>query len=301
MRPARLRAAGWGAAAAIAACLALAGCAGTPAARPGAAGAARNRGNGGGAVGASAAASAGGATIAGEPAAIPPGATAAAQLQGLRNCTPTPGDGTHPRWLVAPGAPLPTYTVPAASPRVGSTLHGWPAVPMVTLGDCRHTEAWAFAAADSRDFYLAVQVDSALPVIDGTDAAPWAGDCVQLAFDPQDARTAGSYGPFDTEMGMVLLDGQASLYQYIPAGGAMPPDSVPGSRVAVTRVNGITLYEGAIPWGAIGSTVASTFGFDLVVAAGDPPYEGPNWGYAWTQGIIEAKSPSDFAQLTLSR
>lgn len=232
---------------------------------------------------------------------IPAGASAADQLKALKNCQPTlPGDAVH--WLVDSSQALPKYAVPTASPKVGTSLASWPTTPMVVMGDCQNTEAWVFTAADSKNFYIAAQVDSTTTPVDGTAAAPWTGDCLQFAFDPQDEQTSGGYGPNDDEMGMILLDGAPSLFQNI--GGAaqtMPPSSVTGSQVSITRKNGITLYEGSIPWTAIGSKVNPTFGFNIVVAAGGPPYAGPNWGYEWTQGIIEGKNPSNFAQLTVKK
>ena len=259
-------------------------------------------GAGGGATGGATGGTTGGtAASTGGASAIPAGASAADQLKALKNCQPTdPGDQIH--WLVDASQPLAKYNVPTASPKIGNSLSGWPTAPTVTLGDCQNTEAWVFTAADSKNFYIAVQVDSTTTPVDGTADAPWTGDCLQFAFDPQDEQTSGQYGSNDDEMGMILLNGQPSLFQNIPSSAAaMPPSSVAGSKVAITRKNGITLYEGSIPWTAIGSTVKSTFGFNIVVAAGGPPYQGPNWGYEWTQGIIEGKNPSAFAQVTVKK
>ena len=281
-RPARL------ASAAATACLLLAGCgSATPS-------------TGSTATGTAPTSTAGSGSAAAPAGVIPAGASAAAQLKALTKCTATPAPGAQEHWLVSAGGTLPTYTVPKGSPKVGTSLTGWPTTPMVVLGDCTDTEAWIFTSADSKNFYLAVQVDSTLAEVDGTDAAPWSGDCLQFAFDPQDQQTSAAYGPNDDEMGMILLAGQPSVFQNIGPNSAsyLPPGSIPGAEVQITRNNGITLYEAAIPWAGIGSPVAPTFGFNIAVAAGGAPYQAPNWGYEWTQGIIESKSPSDFAQLT---
>jgi len=265
---------------AAATCMLLAGC-----------GAAKGAANG---TGGTTGGSTGGGSV------IPAGATAAAQLKALKGCTPVTGD--QERWLVAAGGANPKYTVPTGSPKVGTTLAGWPTKPMVTLGDCANTESWTFAAADAKNFYLAVQVDTTLDVVPGTMAAPWSGDCLQFAFDPQGEHTSGNYGPNDAEMGMLLLDGQPPfLFQNVAAGQAETPVAIAGGNVMITRKNGITLYEAAIPWSQIGGTVNPTFGFNLAVAAGGAPYQAPNWGYEWTQGIIENKSPNDFAQLSYKK
>jgi hypothetical protein len=277
------------------ACLLFAACGGasggnaTGGATGGAASTGGSAGGGGGSAGASV---------------IPAGSTAAAQLKALKNCKPTPGDGSGsaPLWLVTAGGANPTYSVPTGSPKVGKSLSGWPTTPMVVLGDCQNTESWTFAAADSKNFYLAVQVDSTLSPVQGTSAAPWTGDVVQFAIDPLDDKNQGSYDTNDDEMGMLLQDdGTAFLFDNDQGGQEVTPFTIPGGAVSITRNNGITLYECSIPWSSIGATVNNTFGFNIAVAAGGPPYQGPNWGYEWTQGIIEGKNPADFAQLTVKK
>jgi len=232
---------------------------------------------------------------------IPAGTTAQAQLSALKGCKPTPQPAGQEYWLVTAGTGNPTYNLPKETPKIGTSLASWPTTPMVVLGNCQNTEAWVYTAGDSKNFYLAVQVDSTLPVVAGTATSPWTGDCLQFAFDPLDQMTSGSYGPNDDESGMILLNGQPFLFQNVQAGAAITPTAIPGGQASITRNNGITLYEAAIPWGTINSTVNPTFGFNIAVAAGGPPYQAPNWGYEWTQGIIEGKSPADFAQLTFKQ
>ena len=234
---------------------------------------------------------------AGGPLAIPPGSSAQAQLGALKGCTPTPQPGGQEYWLVSAGSPNPKYNLPKASPKVGTSLSGWPTSPAVVLGDCSTTESWVFLAGDAKNFYLAAQVDSTNPVVAGTAAAPWTGDVVQFAFDPLDDKNSGSYDSADDEDGMILLSGKPFLFQNDQGGSEVTPFAITGGQVSITRSNGITLYECAIPWAAIGSTVAPTFGFNIAIAAGTPPYQAP-WGFEWTQGIIEGKNPADFAQVT---
>jgi hypothetical protein len=229
---------------------------------------------------------------------IPAGKTAQAQLSALRGCKPTPQPGGQEYWLVSAGSPNPKYALPRATPKVGPALSGWPAAPAVVLGDCTNTESWVFLAGDSKNFYLAVQVDSTLPVVEGTSSAPWTGDVIQFAFDPADDMNQGSYDAADDEDGMILLGGQPFLFQNVQGGSEVTPFAIQGGQVSITRSGGITLYECSIPWSAIGSPVQPTFGFNVAVAAGGPPYQGPNWGYEWTQGIIEGKNPADFVQVS---
>lgn len=248
--------------------------------------------------GGSAAGKAGNA-VAGGALAIPPGSSAAAQLKALKGCQPTPAPQGQEHWLVNAGSPNPTYALPTLTPKIGKSLASWPKQPMVVLGDCTDTETWTFAAADSKNLYLAVQVDSTLPVVQGTHASPWTGDVVQFAVDASDAKNNGSYSSGDYEMGFLLAsDGSPFLYMNVQSGSGITPVAIQGGQVTITRSNGITLYEGAIPWSAMGGSVSSPFGFNVAIGAGGPPYQQPNWGYEWTQGLIESKNPADFAQLT---
>ncbi len=275
------------------ACVLLAACGGAGNGGGGTGGATSGGGKGGG--------SAPSNSVAGGALAIPAGSSAAAQLKALKGCTPTPAPSGQEYWLVSDGSPNPTYTVPKATPTVGKSLATWPSQPMVVLGDCTDTESWTFVAGDAKNFYIAAQVDSTNPVVAGTAAAPWSGDVVQFAFDPADDKNAGSYDTTDDdEMGMIMLD-QPFLFDNDSGGQEVTPAAITGGKVAITRNNGITLYEASIPWSSIGSPVSTTFGFNVAIAAGGPPYQGPNWGYEWTQGIIEGKNPADFAQLTFKK
>jgi hypothetical protein len=253
-----------------------------------------------------AAGSAGGGQAAGSGTGQVFGTTAQQELARLQGCVPTP-NGQTIKYLAADADHPPTFAVPTGTPSIGQTLAGWPSKPAIMLGNCRDTEMWVYLMADSKNFYIAVKVDSTLAPVEGTPDAPWSGDVVQFAFDPQDDRenhpgNPGGYGDDDDEMGMVLLGGQASLFRNIgPGGQVMPPDSLPGGKVAVTRKNGITLYEAAVPWNQIGASVGSTFGFDVAASAGGAPYQPPQYGYEWTQGIIETKWPYAFAQLTVKK
>ncbi len=276
--------------AAVAGCMILAACGGAQGGTAGTTGA--TGGNGGTATAPT--------PTAGGTLAIPAGSSAQAQLGALKGCTPTPEPSGQEYWLVTAGGPNPTYNLPKGSPKVGTSLSGWPTTPAVVLGDCSTTESWVFMAGDTKNFYLAVQVDSTQPVVAGTAAAPWTGDVVQFAFDPLDDKNSGSYDSSDDEDGMILLSGQPFLFDNDQGGQEITPVAIQGGQVAITRKNGITLYEGAIPWAAIGSTVNPTFGFNIAISAGGPPYQAP-WGYEWTQGIIESKNPADFVQVTFKK
>jgi hypothetical protein len=272
----------WAAAVPLAACLLLAAC--------------------GGSKGTVASVATGGGSVPrGGQAALPKGTTAAAQLKADTGCKPTPQPTGQVHWAVTAGTGNPAYTLPALTPQVGSSLASWPAQPMAVLGDCTDTEGWVWAAGDAKNFYLAVQVDSTLPPVDGTQAAPWSGDVVQFAFDPLDDKETSGYGSDDVEAGMALISGQPFLFINDTGGSEVTPAAIPGGKVSITRQNGITLYEAAIPWAAIGATVEPTFGFNVAFGAGGPDYQGPNWGYEWTQGLIGSKTPADFAQITFKR
>lgn len=251
-----------------------------------------------GAAGTASTPSAGGAVAVGGQAALPKGATAAAQLKADAGCKPTPAPTGQVHWLVTAGTGNPTYTLPKLTPTVGTSLATWPAKPMVVMGDCTDTEGWVWAAADAKNFYLAVQVDSTTTPVDGTQAAPWSGDVVQIAFDPLDDKETSGYGADDIEGGMALISGQPFLFINDTDGSEVTPAAIAGGKVSITRQNGITLYEASIPWAAIGATVNPTFGFNVCFGAGGPDYQAPSWGYEWTQGLIESKTPADFAQLT---
>ena len=223
----------------------------------------------------------------------------------LQNCTPTQPTSTG-QWgvLATDSTNPPTFKVPSGTPTVGNSLTTWPSTPMIQMGNCKTTEVWVYTMADSQYLYLAVKVESTYPPVAGTDAAPWSGDVVQFGIDGADDRANHPGNPSgydktdDVEGGMVLLGTQASLFSDIaPKGTAMPPQSIAGSKVSINRSNGVTLYEGALPWSAIYTSPGHTFGFNIAVSAGGAPYSAP-YGFEWTHGIIGTKWPYAFAQLT---
>ena len=221
----------------------------------------------------------------------------------LQNCTPT-ANGTQWKVVNTDTKNPPTFSVPTGTPTIGSSLASWPATPMVQMGDCKTTEAWVYTMADSKNLYIAVKVQSVYPPVAGTDSAPWSGDVVQFAIDGADDRAnhPGNPGGYDTtddtEAGMVLLNGKGYLFADVsPTGTSMPPTNIPGSQVVVTRSSGVTIYEGSIPLSQAKITAGHTFGFNIAVSAGGPPYAAP-YGFEWTHGIIGTKWPYAFAQLT---
>ena len=230
--------------------------------------------------------------------ALPKGSSAAAQLKAYTGCRPTPQPTGQVHWLVTAGTGNPSYALPKLTPTAGASLATWPAKPVVVLGDCTTTEGRAWAAGDAKNFYLAVQVDSTTTPVNGTQAAPWSGDVVQIAFVPLDDKETSGYGADDVEGGMALISGQPFLFINHTGGSEQTPVAVTGGKVSITRKNGITLYEASIPWAAIGATVNPTFGFNLCFGAGGPDYQAPSRGFEWTQGLIESKTPADFAQVT---
>lgn len=225
------------------------------------------------------------------------------QLSALKGCKPTSHGGKW-HYLAHTASKPPAYTVAAGTPKVGATLQGWPTTPMVVLGNCSNTEAWVYSMADAKNFYLAVKVDSTLPVVAGTDSAPWSGDLVQFGVDGADDRAnhPGNPGGYDSsddsEMGMILLSGTPSLFENYGPNQTMPPGSISGGQVAITRKSGVTLYEAAVPWGVMMAKPGKTFGFNVAFSAGGAPYQSPNYGFEWTHGIIGTKWPYAFAQLT---
>jgi hypothetical protein len=175
---------------------------------------------------------------------------------------------------------------------------------MVQMGDCKTTEGWVYAMADSKNLYIAVKVQSVYPAVPGTDSAPWSGDVVQFAVDGADDRAnhPGNPGGYDTtddtEGGMVMLGNKGYIFSDVhPKTTSMPPTNIPGAQVSVTRSNGVTLYEGSIPLSYLSITPGHKFGFNVAFSAGGPPYSAP-YGFEWTHGVIGTKWPYAFAQLT---
>ena len=104
------------------------------------------------------------------------------------------------------------------------------------------------------------------------------------------------------EYAIGLVEGQAVVQR---SNSTIPdlPAGVPEGRVTATvsRTGTVTSYEVSMPWAALGLPQGppKTGELGLDVAVNDVDNSGPRHGLEITQGIVNTKSPKDFAVLLL--
>ncbi len=110
-------------------------------------------------------------------------------------------------------------------------------------------------AYDDQCLYLAAEVDDPTHVQEGTDSELWRGDSLQFAFSTQTLPPADflplSSTPRSPEKnyGIALTNHGVEIVDYLaPTRGNLPFDA------HVSRIQGKTYYEVAIPWKELGTT-----------------------------------------------
>jgi len=125
----------------------------------------------------------------------------------------------------------------------------------------------------------------------------WAGDSIQVAFDPlRDAVSGAGYGEDDHEYGLALTKSGPCVYRFANKSG-----TVKDVRLAIKR-NGLkTYYEAAFPWSSLAPFSpgkGNKMGFSFVIMDNDGEEKTQNW-LALTPGVAGAggKKPSLFKDL----
>lgn len=193
-----------------------------------------------------------------------------------------------------------------AAPSLDADLSDWPAsvrpvrmpaesgvVMLDGRGGDDDLSANVRVAADLRCLYLGVAVR------DDVHSAPagqvaWTNDSLQVAFDPKHEQTVGGYGPNDSEYSLMLdSDGEPRVECWAAAKGL--GDRSADIRLAVKRTAGMTTYEVAFPWEAIGVTPGAAgpvFGMNVLVNDNDGA--GRRGYIELTEGIGKTKEPSAY-------
>ncbi|MDF2925507.1 MAG: hypothetical protein K0R57_4421 [Paenibacillaceae bacterium] len=142
----------------------------------------------------------------------------------------------------------------------------------------------AYFAHDSEQLYVAFQVTDNIHQAVGGDAM-WSGDGVQFA-----SGTDGVYGP---EYGFAHVDGQSQVWVWNKGDATLPKEAV---TLKTSRTENVTVYEAAIPWGALHSyTPGKSMPFNLVFNDNDG--SGRKGYVEWTPGIGKSKDSKPFASL----
>jgi len=143
-------------------------------------------------------------------------------------------------------------------PGIDGHLSDWPPLEPISLEPGGGTAGgWDGPADLSADLLLGYDRDSLyIGATVRDDAwcqrhdgwAIWNGDCLQVAFDPLNARTPDGYGPNTHEIGLTMIDGRPLCLRWYGRRGQVR-DQVLSVRLAIRRNEdeGTTVYEAAIP------------------------------------------------------
>jgi len=127
----------------------------------------------------------------------------------------------------------------------------------------------------------------------------WAGDCVQVAFDPLEDRRVGTRAPDDQEMTVALTPEGPRLSRWAGPQGRGP---ITTAKLGLVRrkTGGGVIYEIGIPWdelAPLAPKLRPSFGFTFSLNDYDERPE-ESW-LQWTPGIQNGKNPSAFGQMVL--
>jgi len=206
--------------------------------------------------------------------------------------------------------PVPCASMSGAQPNwhevisVGSSFwksFGLPAGASLRPEDCSAQLQTAYSPAA---LWLRVDVTDDELVTAKPGAPLWNADSIQVAICPDSAGTnpSGTMGQRVVEYAIGLVEGQAVVQR---SNSTIPdlPAGVPEGRVTATvsRTGTVTSYEVSMPWAALGLPQGppKTGELGLDVAVNDVDNSGPRHGLEITQGIVNTKSPKDFAVLLL--
>ncbi|PRY17569.1 sugar-binding protein [Kineococcus rhizosphaerae] len=149
----------------------------------------------------------------------------------------------------------------------------------------------AWFTQDDRALYLSVQVRDAVQSQPATGASIWQGDGVQFTV----AAGAPGEAPAWNEIGVALTAAGPQLHRWLDAAGART--DVEGAQLAVTRAQGTTTYEVALPWTSLGDVRPADGLFSAALVVNDDDGAGRLGWLTWGGGIAEAKDSALFVPL----
>ncbi|MBN2309891.1 MAG: beta-galactosidase, partial [Candidatus Hydrogenedentes bacterium] len=161
--------------------------------------------------------------------------------------------------------------------------------------DAQFRLAW-----NEKAFWIAVQTKDDEPARGGDPSAMWQHDSIQIAADPRNEDTVGSYGPNDLELGFGLTkQGPAAYAWHLP--GHVGLADLAAAQHAIVHRDGVTTYEIALPYSLLAPVTASAAtGFGLNLVVNDRDAAAPRVGAEWTPGIYLSKSPDAFKTVVLT-
>ena len=214
-----------------------------------------------------------------------------------------------------------TYTVHYVSDiiEVDGKIGDWPqGLEPIVLADEKyiHSDPWNGPEDLSANVYLGWNEEALFIAIITQDdihdqpyqnSRTWsqifAGDSVQLAFDPLRDRRVGSYAKDDHEYGFALLKKRTVVWSWqVPEGREKGIVETMPLAIIRDEESKRTIYEAKIAWSQLSPfqfAEGAKLGFSLLVNDNDG---GGRKGWVeLTSGIGVAKDPSSFADLLLKR
>jgi hypothetical protein len=202
------------------------------------------------------------------------------------------------RFDVAP--PRPHVQALRLTPTVDGDLSEWTMEPSLILGPehAAHVSdyggpedlsARVWLAADDDFFYIAAEVTDDIHVQDNTGKMMWSGDCLQIDLRPGTPPWRSTFSNV-CELGLAFTPVGPQLWQWTPREGL-----VEEGKIAITRGEGRTRYEAAVPWAAlpgVNHTPGAVNAFSMTVNEADGDTFG-GW-LQWTPGICGGKDASQF-------
>lgn len=124
---------------------------------------------------------------------------------------------------------------------------------------------------DDTNLYFAARVRDDVHLQDRSGSEMWMQDCVQIGLDPILSGSRDSYGWNDSEIGIAMRDGKPVVWRWKGRRGA-PVGEMRNVKASVTRANGETVYEAAIPLSDLAPLAPETWpncGIDIVINDAD--------------------------------
>ena len=149
---------------------------------------------------------------------------------------------------------------------------------------------------DENNFYLSVDVDDPVHLQRQPSMELWRDDCLQFVLSPQDyppasMRLANEKTPrSEYNFGLALTDQGPRLVKFLGKDAG-----VVNLPVNVSRENGITRYDAAIPWTAVGGK-ARRFGF-VIFDNNNPVQKSAPYRLEFSEGITGDADSSKLAKV----
>ncbi|MDI4647439.1 S-layer homology domain-containing protein [Cohnella hashimotonis] len=174
---------------------------------------------------------------------------------------------------------------------------------MADWGGVDDMSAQAYVKWDASKLYFAVDVTDDVQRQTATDDGIWAGDGIQLAFDPARADGIGSMG--NHEIGFALSDDhEVQSWRWTAIAGKQPGEfDGADTRIVRDEATKHTIYETAIPWNELlaeGAAVqpGDRFGFSFLINEDDG--QGRDGWMEYMGGIGLTKDPMYYGDLVLA-